>query len=591
MGPIGNTIVNNLVGDHDGREVSEGSTMTAWRDGFRQGLTQYGDTGFSLFHRKLFLKSMGYSEEALDRPIIGITNTASAYNSCHGNVGQLVEAAKRGIAMAGGLGFEFPVMSLHEAFAYPTSMYLRNLMAMEVEEMIRAQPMDAVVLIGGCDKTVPALLMGAISAGKPAILTVTGPMLTGHHRGERVGACTDCRRFWADFRAGAIGEEVIAEVNDELAPTVGTCMVMGTASTMAVCSEAMGMMLPGGASPPAVSAARLRHAEATGVRAVSLAKDGVRPTDVLSERSIWNAFRALMAIGGSTNALIHLTAIAGRLGISVDLDAVDRLGRETPVIVNLKPSGSLYMQELHAAGGVPAILRTLQDRFDLDAPTVAGSSHRTLLDSAEPTIDRSVVWPADAPLKPAGAIAILRGSLAPDGAVLKQSAAGGPLLTHEGRAVVFDGLDHMMSVIDSDDLDVTAEDVLVLRGIGPRGAPGMPEAGSIPIPRKLARQGVRDMVRISDGRMSGTAYGTIILHVAPEAAAGGPLSKLRTGDRIVIDVPNRRLEVVGVDLAAREPAFTTAYTVPARGYGALFDREITQANEGMDFATLKAARA
>ncbi len=561
--------------------------MSKWPNGFQKGLTQYGDQGFSLFHRKLFLKSMGYSEDALDRPIIGITNTASAYNSCHGNVPALIEAVKRGVAMAGGLGFEFPVLSLHEAFAYPTSMYLRNLMAMDVEEMIRAQPMDAVVLIGGCDKTVPALLMGAISAEKPAIMTVTGPMLTGHHRGERVGACTDCRRFWAAHRAGTMDEAEITEVNDQLAPTVGTCMVMGTASTMAVCAEVMGMMLPGGATPPAVTAGRLRHAEMTGTRAVAIGKEGLTPDKVLDRRSITNAYRALMAIGGSTNAVVHLSAIAGRLGVEVPLDEVDRLGQEMPMVVNLKPSGTKYMQELDAAGGVPALLDTLADRFDLDASTVAGSTLGDAAKAHKTSVDRDTIYPADAPLKPKGAVAVLFGNLAPNGAVIKESAAGTAFLNHTGRAVVFDGLADMMARVDSDDLDVSPDDVLIMRGIGPRGAPGMPEAGSIPIPKKLARQGVTDMVRISDGRMSGTAYGTVILHVSPEAAVGGPLSKVRTGDTVTLDVPGRRIDLVGVDLDARDPQFLSDYTVPTRGYGALFDREITQAHEGADFAFLR----
>ena len=558
--------------------------MADWDGGFAKGLTEYGDRGFSAFHRKIFLKSMGYSEAALDRPIIGITNTGSDYNSCHGNMPALIDAVRRGVAMAGGLAFAFPVMSLHEAFAHPTSMYLRNLMAMEAEELIRAQPMDAVVLIGGCDKTVPALLMGAISADKPAILTVTGPMLTGTHRGERVGACTDCRRMWAAHRAGELDAAQVEAANAALAPTVGTCMVMGTASTMAVTGEAMGMMLPGGAAIPAVHADRLRHAEATGVRAVDLAREELRPSAVLSKASIRNAYTALMAIGGSTNALVHLAAIAGRIGIPLAADEIDAIGGATPMVVNLKPSGTNYMQELCAAGGFPAVLSTLADRFDLDAKTVAGG---TLGDYRGEAIDREVVREADAPIFAASALVMLTGSLAPGGAVLKASAASAELATHEGRAVVFDGLADMAARIDSDDLDVRANDVLVLRGIGPRGAPGMPEAGSIPIPRKLARQGVRDMVRISDGRMSGTAYGTVILHVAPEAAAGGPLCRLRTGDTIRLDVPGRRLDVLDAGFEAREAAFTTAYDPPARGYGALFDREVCQANEGADFAFLR----
>lgn len=564
--------------------------MPGWDKGFKEGLTQYGDTEFSLFLRKVFLKSMGYSEDALDRPIIGITNTASAYNSCHGNVPQLVESIKRGVAMAGGLAFEFPVMSLHESFAWPTSMYLRNLMAMEVEEMIRAQPMDAVVLVGGCDKTVPALLMGGISAGKPMILEVTGPMLTGHHRGDRVGACTDCRRYWASYRAGEIDEAEIVDVSAQLGPTVGTCMVMGTASTMALCSEAMGAMLPGGAATPAVYSARFRHAELTGSRAVGVAKENMTPSNLFDAASIRNSFRTLMAIGGSTNAVVHLTAIARRLGVDISLDEIDQIGRDVPMIVDLKPSGQFYMQELEAAGGFPAIRNALGDYLELDAKTVGGQTHRELLDAGS-VAPIGVIRSLQTPIYGGGAIAVLKGNLAPDGAVIKESAADRDLVQHEGRAVIFDGLEDLMARIDSDDLDVSADDILVLRGIGPRGAPGMPEAGYIPIPRKLARQGVKDMVRISDGRMSGTAYGTIVLHVAPEAAVGGPLAKLRNGDRIRIDCPNRRLDAVADDdFDARPVSFMPPYTAPTNGYAHLFDREVLQADEGCDFRFLAGTR-
>lgn len=558
--------------------------------GFRAGLTAYGDAGFSLFHRKLFLKAMGYSEAALDRPVIGIADTRSDYNSCHANVPQIVEAVKRGVAMAGGVGFAFPVMSLHEAFAHPTSMFLRNLMAMEVEEQLRALPMDAAVLIGGCDKTVPALLMGAICADRPAILEVTGPMLTGSSRGERVGACTDCRRCWAAYRAGEIDEARLAEVNDALAPTVGTCMVMGTASTMALCAEAMGAMLPGGACIPAVHADRLRHAEATGVRAVELARAG-GPTlrKLLSRDALENALRTLLAAGGSTNAVVHLAAVAGRLGLRFDLRDLDRLGRDLPMIVDLKPSGRLYMQELHEAGGFAALRRALGDRLALDAPTLAGATHCELMERDE-GFPQSVVRSTDDPIFPSGSIVPLFGGLAPGGAVLKVGAASERLLRHEGRAVVFDGLADLAARIDREDLDVEPEDVLVLRGIGPRGA-GMPEAGSCPIPKKLARRGVKDMVRVSDGRMSGTAYGTVVLHVSPEAAEAGPLAKLRTGDRVRLDVDARRLDAVGPDggsIDHRAPAFTRAGSLPGRGYAALFDREVLQAEQGCDFRFLLA---
>jgi len=562
------------------------------RQGLSSRLTSYGDDAFSLYLRKVFLKSMGYSEESLDRPIIGITNTFSAYNSCHATVPKLIEAMKRGIMLAGGLPFEFPVISLHESFAYPTSMYLRNLMAMDVEEMIRAQPMDAVVLVGGCDKTVPALLMGAASAGIPAILEVTGPMLTGSYRGQRVGACTDCRRFWAQFRAGEIAEEQLPEITDQLGPTPGTCMVMGTASTMALTAEALGVMLPGGASIPAVNSERLRHAEKTGERAVELARENITLDQIITPAAIDNALRTLLAIGGSTNGIIHLTAIAGRLGIDVDLDRFDAMGRETPMLVDLKPSGQHYMQELHAAGGFAAILRELAPLLDMSCKTVSGLTLQQILEMA-PEWEQTVVRSLQDPLYPEGGMAVLRGNLAPGGAVIKQSAVSEKFRRHTGRAVVFDSVADLSARIDDPELDVGEDDVLVLRNAGPVGAPGMPEAGYLPIPKKLAAQGVRDMVRISDARMSGTAFGTIVLHITPEAAIGGPLAALETGDRITLDIEARRIEVdlsaeeIGRRLQARETQ--PAHGVPERGYARLLHQSILQADRGCDFDFLRPA--
>jgi dihydroxy-acid dehydratase len=563
--------------------------MAAWDGGFQKGLTSYGDDAFSLFLRKVFLKSMGYSDDAIDRPIIGITNTGSAYNSCHGNVPQLIDAVKRGVALAGGIAFEFPIVSLHESFSHPTSMYLRNLMAIDTEEMVRAQPMDAVVLIGGCDKTVPALLMGAASANRPAILEVTGPMLTGSLDGERVGACTDCRRYWARFRAGEIDEGDIARVSDQLGPTTGTCMVMGTASTMALCAEALGMMLEGGAAIPAVYSERMRHAERTGTRAVALAKEKVTPARIMTRAAFDNALTTLLAIGGSTNAIIHLTAVAGRLGIEIDLDRFDALGRETPMLVDLKPSGQNYMQELHAAGGFSRIRAELRDHLNLDCLAVDGVTQRDLLEAA-PTFAQEVVRPVDDPLHASGSMAVLRGNLCPDGAVIKQAAASERLLVHEGRAVVFEGVEDLAARIDDPDLGVSEDDVLIMRNAGPIGAPGMPEAGYLPIPKKLASRGIKDMVRISDARMSGTAFGTIVLHVAPEAAAGGPLALIETGDVVRLDVPGRRLDVLVHDAElerrrAAKPAGPTSR--PERGYARLLHDEILQAPEGCDFRFLR----
>ncbi len=560
------------------------------RVGFHHGLTSYGDAGFSLFLRKAFIKGAGYTDDALDRMVIGIVDTSSAFNPCHGNLAPLLDAVKRGVMLAGGLPMTFPTISVHESFAHPTSMYLRNLMAIDTEEMIRAQPMDAVVLIGGCDKTVPAQLMGAASAGVPAIQLVTGAMLTGSHRGERVGACTDCRRYWGKFRADEIDTAEIADVNNQLVASVGTCSVMGTASTMACVAEALGIMLPGGASAPAVTADRIRVAEETGAAAVRLARERVTPDRILTAEAFENALRVLMAVGGSTNGIVHLTAMAGRLGIAIDFDALDAMGRETPVLVDLKPSGKFYMEDLHRAGGMTAVLRELAPLLNLDALTVTGRTLGENLARAAPAFAQDVVRPLAQPIYPQGGIAVLRGNLAPNGAIIKQSAADPKLMEHEGRAVVFEDLEDMTLRIDDDALDVAADDILVLKNIGPTGAPGMPEAGYLPIPRKLARAGVKDMVRISDGRMSGTAAGSIVLHVSPEAAIGGPLAYVRSGDRIRLSVRRRELLLlVAADELARR-ALENPVVPPSapRGYRKLFLESVTQAEQGVDFDFLRA---
>ena len=567
--------------------------MAAKKSGMRRGLTAYGDEDFSLFLRKAFIKAMGYTDDALERPIIGITNTFSGFNACHRNVPELIDAVKRGVMLAGGLPVEFPVITLHESFAFPTSMYLRNMMSMDTEEMIRGQPVDATVLIGGCDKTVPALLMGAASANVPAIMLVTGPMLTGNHRGERLGACTDCRRFWARFRAGEIDQQEINEVNEKLAPTAGTCMVMGTASTMALCTEAMGMMLPGGAAIPAVMADRIRNAEATGARAVAIAKEKLTPAKIMTVQAFENALRVLLAISGSTNAIVHLTAMAGRLGIELDLEAFDRIGRETPVLVDLKPTGQHYMEDLYRVGGLTTILREIKPLLNLDALTITGRTLGVEIDAAPATIKQDVVRPFKNPIFGEGGMAVLRGNLAPSGAIVKQSAATAKLMQHEGRAVVFDTLEDLAERIDAPDLDVTADDVLVLRNAGPKGAPGMPEAGYIPIPKKLAQQGVKDMVRISDARMSGTAFGSIVLHITPESAVGGPLALVKDGDRIRLDVANRRLELLVPDaeLEARRKKWKAPKSRAGdeRGYRKLFLDTVQQADRGCDFEFLAPA--
>lgn len=560
--------------------------------GLQKGLPIYGDKGFSLFLRKAFIKGAGYTNSALDRPVIGIINTGSAYNPCHGNMPQLIEAVKRGVMLAGGLPMEFPTISIHESFTTPTSMYLRNLMSMDTEEMLRAQPMDAVVMIGGCDKTVPAQMMGAASAGLPAIQLITGSMLTGSHRSERVGACTDCRRYWGKFRAGEIDVAEKDAVNDQLVASVGTCSVMGTASTMACIAEALGMTVPGGASPPAVTADRIRIAEETGTCAVHMAREGLTIDKILTADAFENALRVLLAIGGSTNGIIHLAAIAGRMGLEIDLDALDAMGNATPVLVDLKPSGEHYMENFHAAGGMTTLLRALKPLLKLDAMTVTGRTLGTEIDAGPPSFTQNVVRSIDQPIYPRGSIAVLKGNLAPGGAIIKQSAANARLMEHEGRAVVFENAADLAQRIDSPDLDVHAEDIIVLKNIGPKGAPGMPEAGFIPIPLKLARAGVKDMVRISDGRMSGTAFGTIVLHITPESAVGGPLAHVRNGDRIRLSVQNRELCLLisDTELAARVQANPVIEPTAERGYHKLFLDTVMQADKGVDFDFLRAVK-
>ena len=555
--------------------------------GIKKGLTAYGDPEFSLFLRKAFIRAMGYTDEALSRPIVGITNTGSDYNACHGTAPQIIEAVKRGVLGAGGLPMVFPTISLHESFVHPTSMYLRNLMAMETEEMMRAQPMDAVVAIGGCDKTIPAQLMAIASVDLPAIVVPVGPMLTTTHDGERLGACTDCRRLWAQYRAGTIDEAAVAAVTGRLAPTAGTCMVMGTASTMAAIAETLGLTLPGGAAIPAVHGERYRHAEASGIRAVTLAREGTRASRFLTPAAFRNAFRVIQCLGGSTNAVIHLTAVARRCGIAIDLDAFDALGEDTPVLVNLKPAGEHYMEHFYEAGGMPVMLREIADLLDLDTPNVSGQSLREIIAGAVAAKGQAAIRPRAKPVYPKGGLRVLRGNLAPDGALIKESASSPHLLVHTGRAVVFDSVEDVVNRLDDPALDVTADDVIVLRNAGPKGHPGMPEAGYVPIPKKLARAGVKDMVRISDARMSGTAFGTIVLHVAPESTIGGPLALVRDGDRIALDVPNRKLDLLVDDatLAARRAALVP-FAVPAetRGYARLLLETIEQADRGCDFA-------
>ena len=563
--------------------------MTDKKRGMYKNLTSYGDEGFSIFLRKAFIKGLGYTDEMLDRPIVGITNTYSDYNPCHGNVPDLIKSVKSGILSSGAIPLEFPTITVHESFAYPTSMYLRNLMSIDTEEMLRAQPMDACVLIGGCDKTVPAQLMGAFSTDIPVIQLVTGPMLTGSHRGERVGACTDCRRYWAKFRAEEIDEDEINEVNSQLVPTVGTCGVMGTASTMALITEALGIMLPNGACAPAVSAERKRIAEETGRVAVQIASKDFRPSKFLTIKNFQNALTVLSAIGGSTNGIIHLTAIAGRLGFDLNLNDFDEMTKNTPMIVDLKPSGSGYMEDLFKSGGLPRILVELKDYLHLDTLSVTGQTLKQLIDKTNFTWPQEIIRKKDNPIFEKGSIAVLYGNLAPGSAIIKQSAASKELLYHKGKVEVFENLEDLANRIDRDDLDVTKDSILLLRNIGPIGAPGMPEAGLIPIPKKLAKQGVKDMVRISDGRMSGTASGTIVLHVCPESAVGGPLNIVESGDFIKLDVNNRSLELMLSDKEIKLRMDNKKLNINSkrRGYNKLFHETVLQADKGVDFDFLR----
>jgi len=526
----------------------------------------------------------------LDRPIVGIASSASGFNNCHRHFPELIEAVKRGVLAAGALPIEFPTISLGEVYLHPTSLKFRNLMSMDVEEMVRAQPMDAVVLVGGCDKTVPAQLMGAASADIPAIQLVGGPMSTSRHHGERLGACTDCRRFWALHRAGAVGDAEIEEIEQRLATTAGSCAVMGTASTMASLAEALGMMPSGAAAIPAVDADRLRIAEETGRVAVSLIGSSLRPSRVMTQEAIENATRVLLAIGGSTNAIIHLAAIAGRLGLEVDLKKMNEMSETTPVLVDLKPTGVGYMEDFCAAGGVPAVLRELKHLLHLDAITVTGETIGARIEAAPPWVDRQIIRPFGDPIRATGGLVALFGNLAPRGAILKRAAADPALFEREGRAVVFSSLEDLGDRIDDPGLDVAPDDFLVLQNAGPASEAAMPEAGYLPIPAKLAKAGVKDMVRISDARMSGTAYGAIVLHVAPDAASGGPLGLVRSGDRIRLSVAERRLElsVDDAELARRRSALARPERAPARGYQRLYDEQILQADEGCDFAFLRA---
>ncbi|PZE22135.1 IlvD/Edd family dehydratase [Paenibacillus xerothermodurans] len=555
----------------------------------KNNLTSYGDAGFSAFIRQAFNRHLGHDQQDFERPVIGICNTESEINRCHSHFGPIVEAIKRGVLMAGGTPLEFPTISLGEIFTSPTTMLYRNLAAMDTEEMIRAQPLDGVVLIGGCDKMTPAQLMGAASADIPTIMITGGPMANGEYEGRTLGACSDCRYYWQEYRAGKIDADELARINEALAPTAGHCMVMGSASTMAVCAEAMGMMLPGAAAIPATDNRRLRLAQETGKQIVQLVELGLTPSKIMTENAFKNAIRALMAVGGSTNAVIHLVAIAGRLNIKLPLKLFDELGQTTPFLANLRPAGKYQMEEFAKAGGTPAVLKELEQLLYLDEMTVTGKTLReNLANVTVSEVYRDIIRSFESPLHNTGGIAVLYGNLAPNGAVIKPKAASQHLLKHKGRAVVFSSTRDMEARVNDPELDITPDDIMVLQNAGPVGAPGMPEAGMLPIPAKLLQQGVRDMVRLSDARMSGTAFGTVVLHIAPEAAAGGPLGLVRSGDIIELDVENRRLDLHLPDeeLTRRREAWKPPVITP-RGYTKLFQQHVLQADEGCDFDFLK----
>ncbi len=528
----------------------------------------------------------GLPAHAFDgRPHIAIANTASDLTPCNAHLDEVADSAKQGVYEAGGIPLNLPVVSLGETLVRPTAMLWRNMAAMAIEEMLRANPVDGVVLLGGCDKTIPALLMGAASVDLPAVLLPGGPMLTGTFRGVPLGCGTDVWKLSEEVRAGTLSEEQFLRSESSMIRSRGHCNTMGTASTMAIAAEALGMTIPGVAGTPAADSRLLEAAHDTGRLAVALAEGGRRPSDVLSRGSFLNAIVAVAAVGGSTNVVVHLLAIAGRLGIDLVQDDFDRTGADVPLLVDLQPAGRFLMEDFHRAGGLMGVLHEVRDLLDPDALTVTG---RPLVDSLEDAEvwDREVIRPRGQPLQAQAGIAVLRGNLAPTGAVIKPAAASPELLQHRGRAVVFDSIEDMHARIDDPALDVDADSVLVLRGCGPKGYPGMPEVANLPLPTKLLQQGVRDMVRISDGRMSGTAYGTVVLHVSPEAAAGGPLGKVRNGDLIVLDVAGRRLDVDVLDeeLEAREPSLeaSAAFARPTRGWERLYVETVQQADTGAD---------
>lgn len=549
----------------------------------------YGTDGLRSFSHRARTRQLGYlPEEHLGKPVVAILNTWSDINPCHVHLRDRAQAVKRGVWQAGGFPLEFPVSTLSETFQKPTPMLYRNLLAMETEELLRSYPVDGAVLMGGCDKTTPALLMGAASVDLPTVFVPAGPMLPGHWRDQVLGSGTDMWKYWDDKRAGLIGDCEMAELESGLARSPGHCMTMGTASTLTAAAEALGVTVPGASSIPAVDSGHDRMAAAAGLRIVELVRRGRTLSDILTAEAFEDAVTTVLGIGGSTNAVIHLIAMAGRAGVSLTLDDFDRIARTVPVLANVRPGGQKYlMEDFHFAGGLPGFLSRITDLLHLDRPTVSHDSLREQLATAR-VHDDDVIRTRENPVAAEGGVAVLRGNLCPDGAVIKHIAAEPHLLKHTGPAVVFDDYRTMQRTIDDPSLGITADSVLVLRGSGPKGGPGMPEYGMLPIPGHLLKQGVRDMVRISDARMSGTSYGTCVLHVAPESHVGGPLALVRTGDLITLDVAARslRLHVDDAELERRRAAWTPPPVRYERGYGALYNDQITQADTGCDFAFL-----
>ena len=540
------------------------------------------------FSRKAWLRSEGFSSAAFGRPMIGICNSWSELTNCNSNLKAIAEAVKRGVWMAGGFPLEFPTISLAEMLMKPTAMLFRNLMAMDVEESIRANPLDAVVLLCGCDKTTPAQLMGAASADVPALLITSGPMLSGDWHGRKLGAGTDGRKLFDLHRAGELSSEELGEVECSLARSSGHCTVMGTASTMGILAEALGMSMPGSAAIPGPDSRRLAMAEECGRRIVEMAQEDLRPSKILTRKAFENAVAVQMAIGGSTNAVVHLLAMAGRAEVELTVDDFDRISRTTPWLVNLKPSGEYLMEDLFSAGGVPAVMKELLPQLHGDAMTVTGRTVAENIAQAQ-CHNRLVIRERNNPLSPEGGTAILYGNIAPRSAVIKPTAASPHLLKHSGRAYVFETREQLMAEIDRDDLPVDETTVLVMKNGGPKGGPGIPEWGQIPMPRKLLKRGIKDMVRISDARMSGTSFGTVVLHVCPESAVGGPLAVVRTGDVIELDVDNRQVDVLLSDdeLRRRLAVFHPPAPRYTRGYGKLFLDHVEQADRGCDFDFLR----